>query len=336
MLAVDLTPRRRRRRVPSLLAALAVTTAAGATGIVVAGNRVADSIARVDGVAAVLSPPSADVENYLLVGSDSRAGADPNDPDFGGIGTENDVSGRRSDTIMVLRRDRRGGPAALLSIPRDLYVDVPGHSGKRRINSAYNDGPATLVQTVQQSLGIPVHHYVEIDFPGFKRLVDSLGGVVVCFPNPTLDVNTGLNIPTPGCWMLDGVQALAYARSRYYTEYIDGRWVRDPTSDLGRARRQRDFVDRAVQGALARVKTDPFSAGRMARAIGSALRIDTALDPIDAAGSLRTAMDRGLATYSLPVVGRTIDGNAVLLLGDGADVVLDWFRGVSTTAPPPD
>lgn len=333
MLAVDLTPRRRRRRLGTFVAALVVTAAAGTGGIVVAARRVADSIERVPGVAEVLSPPSARVENFLLVGSDTRAGSDPNDPDFGGIGTEDDVSGNRSDTIMVLRRDRAGGPASLLSIPRDLYVDIPGR-GQGRINGAYNDGPATLVRTVQQSLGIPVHHYVEIDFLGFKRLIDALGGVVVCFEHPARDEHTGLYVELPGCWVLDGVQALAYARSRFYEDYIDDRWVPDPTSDIGRTRRQRDFVDRAVQGALEQVRLDPFSAGRMARAISAGLRIDGRLDPVDAAGSLRTAIDRGLATYSLPVNGRTVSGNAVLVLADGAEAVLAWFRGTGPAPPP--
>lgn len=333
MLAVDLTPRRRRRRVGTFVTALAVTAAVGTGGIVLAARRVADSIDRVPGVAEVLSAPSANVENFLLVGSDTRAGADPDDPDFGGIGTEDDVSGNRSDTIMVLRRDRRGGPASLLSIPRDLYVDIPGR-GQGRINGAYNDGPATLVRTVQQALGIPVHHYVEIDFVGFKRLIDALGGVVLCFEYPARDENTGLYVELPGCWVLDGVQALAYARSRYYEDYIDGQWVPDPTSDLGRTRRQRDFVNRAVQGALDQVRLDPFSAGRMARAIGTGLRIDERLDPVDAAGSLRTAIDRGLATYSLPVSGRTVNGNAVLVLADGAEAVLAWFRGTGPAPPP--
>lgn len=328
VLAIDTTPLRRRRRLPTLLLIMVVMAGLGATATIVAANRATGAVRRVPGVGAVLSAADPNVENYLLVGSDSRANSDPNSPDFGGIGTEADVQGSRSDTIMVLRRDKRGGPAALLSIPRDLWVE-----GRRRINSAYVDGPATLVQVVQRELGVPIHHYVEIDFSGFKDLVTAVGGVTVCFAVPTRDLNTGLNIVEPGCYLLDGVQGLAYARSRYYEEFRDGEWHTDPTSDLGRTMRQRQFVDLAVRAALHEVKVNPFAAGDLVRAITASLSIDQALDPIVAGTSLREAVDGGLASFALPVVGKTIDNKAVLVLGDGAQAVLDYFRG---TGPAPE
>ncbi len=305
-----------------------LTTVIGAAGILIAARRTVDGVERVPGVAGALSPASSSIDNYLLVGSDSRAQGDPN------TGETGNVSGNRSDTIMVLRYDKSTGGAALLSIPRDLYVTVPGHDGKRRINAAFNDGPDVLVRTVQQELGIPVHHYVEIDFSGFKSLVDALGGVEICFFYPTRDTNTGLDIPTPGCFVLDGTSALAYARSRHYEEFRDGAWHEDPTSDLGRSKRQRDFVNRSLQTTLAELKTNPFRAGELISSIGKSVRIDEHLDPIEAGSSLRSAVDAGLLTYSLPVVGKTIDGNAVLLLGDGADAVLNYFRGTGPAPAP--
>jgi LCP family protein required for cell wall assembly len=311
-----------------MLAVAGLVTAAGAAGTLVAARHTADSVQRVPDVAQTLSPKSLRVENYLLVGSDSREGGDPN------TGNVGDVTGNRSDTIMVLRTDPSGGPAALLSIPRDLYVTIAGTDRRSRINSAFNAGPATLVQTVQQELGIPVHHYVEIDFNGFKTLVDALGGVNLCFLYPTRDLNTGLNITVPGCQVLDGLQSLAYARSRQYEEFKDGDWRKDPTSDLGRTTRQRDFVNRALQGALERIKVDPLATGELVEAIGAAVAIDEELDPIQAGSTLRTAVGAGLQSVSLPVEGATIDGNSVLLLGDGADAVLDYFRGTSDVPPP--
>ena len=310
-----------------MLAMAAIVGVLGATGMLIAARKTIDSIARVPNVDEHLSPGVAGIETFLLVGSDSRAGTDPSAPDAGGIGTEADVSGHRSDTIMILRRDKATGDAALLSIPRDLWVQVPGHDSKRRINSAFNDGPEVLVETLQQELGLPINHYVEIDFPGFKSLVDALGGVEICVDFATRDVSTGLNIPEPGCHILDGVQALAYARSRHYEEFRDEQWNEDPASDLGRTKRQQQFVNLALQTALDRIKVDPFAAGRLVTAIGSSLRVDDELDPISAASSLRSAVDSGIATYSLPVFGKTISGNAVLLLGDGSDAVLAYFRG---------
>jgi LCP family protein required for cell wall assembly len=304
----------------------------GASGMLIAARKAIDSVARVPDVAANLNPSGSSIENFLLVGSDSRAGIDPNAPDVGATGTQADVSGNRSDTIMILRRDRSTGNASLLSIPRDLWVQVPGHDAKRRINSAFNDGPQVLVQTIQNELGIPIHHYVEIDFVGFKSLVDALGGVQICVDFATRDVSTGLNITEPGCHVLGGVQALAYARSRHYEEYRNDQWHEDPTSDYGRTKRQQQFVNLALQTALDRIKVDPFAAGRLITAIGSSLRIDDELDPVAAAASLRSAVDAGIATYSLPVVGKTIGGNAVLLLTSASDPVLAYFRG---QGPPP-
>lgn len=303
-----------------------LTAASCVVGVFVAARRAADAVPRVDGVADVLSDPNPDFENYLLVGSDSRAGGDPNTGN-------SEVSGSRSDTIMVLRIDQHDGTAALLSIPRDLYVDVPGgHTG--RINGAFNDGAAALVQTVKDALQLPVHHYVEIDFVGFKALVDALDGVQICFGLPTRDINTGLDIPQPGCYLLDGTMALAYARSRHYEEFKDGEWKEDPTSDLGRSQRQRDFVNRSLQAAIQQVKSDPFSTGDLVGAMGAAISIDGDLDPIDAASSLRTAVASGLTTYALPVIPKTVGGAAVLFLGDGADTVLNFFRGTGPAPKP--
>ena len=318
-----------------MLAMTAVVGVLGATGMLIAARKTIDSVDRVPGVSEHLTPGGSAIENFLLVGSDSRAGADPAAADAGGIGTEADVSGHRSDTIMILRRDKSTGDASLLSIPRDLWVQVPGHDGKRRINSAFNDGPEVLVETLQQELGLPIHHYVEIDFSGFKSLVDSLGGVQICVNYATRDVSSGLNITEPGCHILGGEQALAYARSRHYEEFReDETWHEDPASDLGRTKRQQQFVNLALQTALDRIKVDPFSAGRLATAIGSSLRVDDELDPIAAASSLRSAVDSGIETYSLPVFGKTISGNAVLLLGDGSDAVLAYFRGEGPAPAP--
>ncbi|MCE9623773.1 MAG: LCP family protein [Actinomycetia bacterium] len=325
MLAVDTTPLPKRRRVPLFLAIILFTAVIGAAGTLVAARRAVDNVSRVGGVSAVLDAVSGNIENYLLVGSDSRALGDPN------TGAVGEVTGSRSDTIMVLRLDNDTDEAALLSIPRDLYVDTPVHTG--RINSAYNDGPAALVQTVQQALALPIHHYVEVDFYGFKALVEALGGVEVCFALPTRDLNTGLEIGAPGCFLLDGTQALAYARSRHYEQLqADGEWHEDPTSDLGRSSRQRDFVNRCLQQAVEQVKINPFDSGDLVHAMGNAISIDDELDPIGAASSLRTAVDAGLETYSLPVVPERINSDDVLLLGDGSGAVLDFFRGLG---PPP-
>jgi LCP family protein required for cell wall assembly len=319
--------RRKGSRLAPMLAVIVVVAAACAAGLLIATRRVSDSVTRVPGVAEVLSPANPNVENFLLVGSDSRAEGDPNTGDTGG------VTNSRSDTMMILRTDPGSGSAALLSIPRDLYV-LKSNGEEGRINGAFNDGPAALTQTIQSALGIPVHHYVEVDFVGFKDLVDALGGVKSCFLYPTRDLNTGLNIVEPGCYTLNGVESLSLTRSRYYEELRDGEWRKDGTADIGRTKRQQGFINTALQTALDRIKTDPLAAGKLTDAIGSALAVDAELDPISAASTLRTAMGGGLTTYSLPVVGDEVGDAQVLRLGDGADLVLSYFSGASSDAPP--
>jgi len=196
-------------------------------------------IERVD-LADVLTPVQGDAVNYLLVGSDSREDFDPDiEP-----GATTSVEGRRSDTIIVLRTTPEG--AAMMSIPRDLYVTFPVSQQQGRINGAYASGPAALVRTVQSALGVPINHYVEIGFGSFGGLVDAIGGVTVDFPHPANDPKSGLQVGESGPVTLDGSQALAYVRSRTYTEFIDGEFVVEPTGDLGRNRRQQVFLRSAM------------------------------------------------------------------------------------------
>jgi anionic cell wall polymer biosynthesis LytR-Cps2A-Psr (LCP) family protein len=157
------------------IALAALLAVGGAASLVAAVRSTVASIGEVTAVDGVLTPPGGPVENYLLVGSDSREGADPDAPDAGAIGGTADASGQRSDTVMVLRYDHASGDVSLLSLPRDLWVDIPGY-GAERINTAYSKGADVLVRTVQQDLGLPVHHYLEVDFFGFKDIVDAVGG----------------------------------------------------------------------------------------------------------------------------------------------------------------
>jgi LCP family protein required for cell wall assembly len=213
-----------------------------------------------------------------------------------------------------------------MSLPRDLWVEIAGTGESQRINTAYNDGPERLAATVSQSLGIPIHHYVEVDFLGFKDIVDEIGGVEVCTFNAARDIHSGLNLQ-PGCQVLNGDMALAYARSRYYEEWDGTDWHTDPRADLGRIERQQNFIRAAVAGMLADVSSSPFGSGDTIDAVTDSVRIDARLDPLKAARALRKAAETGLRTYSLPVENDTIGDAAILRLGDGADALLTYFRG---------
>jgi LCP family protein required for cell wall assembly len=332
------------RRPPGAVAlVLAVLVGAGGSaGVLVAARDRANDVATVEGMTEVLQtqPADAPAENFLLVGSDSRENVDPEDENAEVIGSSADVVGKRSDTIMILRREKDGG-AALLSVPRDLWVPIAGRDESSRINSAYNDGAPVLAATITQALGIPIQHYVEIDFVGFQRLVDAIGGVEICTLFPAQDESSGLRLD-PGCTTLDGSQALAYARSRHYEEFADGEWREDQTGDIGRMTRQQQFIRHAAEKVLEQIESDPFSLNRLLDVATETLEVDGALDPLRAAGALREAASVGLDTYTLPVVGAEIDGKSVVELADDAQPILDYFRGTgpapasSTTPTVPD
>ncbi|MDX2379668.1 MAG: LCP family protein [Acidimicrobiia bacterium] len=318
--------RRRRGTFPLAMLLAAVMAIGGAAGVIRAANARTSDVERIDGLAEILQPQDGPAVNYLLIGSDTREGSDPNSPDFGGIGDTDAVQGRRSDTIMILRQEQDGDGATLLSLPRDLWVDIVGRESPSRINAAYSDGADVLAATITQELGIPIHHVVDIDFFGFKDVVDAIGGSVVCFEYVTRDRNTGLD-QQPGCNVLDGTQALAYARSRHFEEFRDGQWQEDPSADLGRIARQQEFIRTTADSTIQRLASDPFKTSELIDAVSGSLRLDAGLDPLGAAGTLRKAFSEGLTTYQLPVEGTTIGGNAVLVLLPGAEPILAYFRG---------
>ena len=159
------------------------------------------------------SPPGAP-ENFLIVGSDSRDNVDPSDPDFADVLPNSEVGGTRSDTIIVARVDPGSTQVDMVSFPRDLWVDIAG-GGQSRINSAYGQGRQVLIDTIREDFGIEINHYVEIDFTGFQRLVSALDGVPVYLDTKYRDRRSGLGEVGPGCAVLDGEHALAFARARH-------------------------------------------------------------------------------------------------------------------------
>jgi LCP family protein required for cell wall assembly len=264
-------------------------------------------IDRVD-VGDVLSPGGGQGTNYLIVGSDSRAGIDQDSPNSGAFLGGDTVSGERTDTIMVLRVE--GSKSYLLSVPRDLWVENPATGEMGRINATYQSGPAALIQAVQ-GLGIPVQHYMEIDFVSFAKLVDAVGGIDVDFPYPARDTHSGLDVPVAGSTSLDGTQALAYVRSRYYEQLVDGSWQVDGTADLGRVMRQRAFLQ-SLMGKVTDTK-NPLTLINVATAMSGGMRIDDELTYFDALGlawHLRGGFNPESVT--LPVTPTTRGGAAVL------------------------
>jgi LCP family protein required for cell wall assembly len=184
-------------------------------------------IARVDAAPAGQRPADQPGKTFLLVGSDSRAGLTKAEQRR--LGTGN-TGGQRTDTIMIVYLPS-GGKPALISVPRDSYVDIPKH-GKNKINAAYAfGGPELLVQTVEQNTGLRMDGYTEIGFGGFVNIIDALGGIRMCLPNAINDHDSHIDLPK-GCQTLSGTEALGYVRMR----------KADPLGDLGRVQRQREML----------------------------------------------------------------------------------------------
>jgi LCP family protein required for cell wall assembly len=301
-------PRRHkiRRRILTVAAVIILVPLIAMGAALVYAQSKFNEIERVE-VSQVLDGAGGNGQNILLVGSDAGL----------------DRSGQRSDTIMLLRLEPDG--AKVMSIPRDLFVSIVPSGREQRINAAYNEGAVSLIETVQQNLGIPIHRYMEVDFVSFASLVDAIGGVTIEFPHPAFDEKAGLAIDQTGPVLLNGDQALAYVRSRTYTEIIDGRPVVDPTADLGRVQRQQLFM-KTVFAKIGESR-NPFDLMRMATSVTGGLRIDDDMSLLDAIRLGLRLRSLDPVPVVLPTTPRTVGGAAVLELNEEqAPAALDQFR----------
>lgn len=283
------------------------------------------------------SAATGEPENFLLVGSDSREEMDEDAPESGSFFGGDVPDGQRSDTVLVARVEPDQERVKLLSIPRDLWLPIAGTGAEDRINTAYSAGRQTLIDTIQESLGIPINHYIEVDFTGFQRLVQSIGGVPMWFDTAMRDRNTGLVVNGQGCVTLDGEQALALARSRHLEYVEDGYWSSDPTGDLGRIARQQALILEAVKQAVSLDLTSASRFNEMMDIGVDSVGIDDALSFDDLAGlalRFRSIDDDTILNRTLPVEDhRTAGGADVLhIVEPDADQVLAEFRGDGATA----
>lgn len=275
--------------------------------------------------------------NILLVGVDSADGLAEDDPRRTQRIDEG-VDGLRSDTIIVVRLEPGTGQVAMLSFPRDLWVTVG--EGEDRINGAMlAGGPAELIRTITANFGIPIDHYIQVDFAQFQTLVDAVGGVPLHIDRPLRDTHSGLWLPDPGCVILTPVQALAYTRARNL-EYLDGDdWVIDPSADLGRVSRQQEFLLAALNRAIDRGARNPVTLNRLVDTGIASVVLDDAFGVGELAGlafRFRSFDTSNLERYTLAVYDDEVDGKAVLrLVEEESKPILDIFRGVLAPVVPP-
>ena len=197
------------------------------------------NVARIDANPGGTRPAPSKGYDYVLVGSDSRQGLTAEQQQQLATGSVKDAGGKRTDSIIMVHVPSGAGKPALISLPRDSYLPIPGH-GKNKINAAYSlGGPKLLVQTIEAVTDVRIDGYVEIGFGGFASVVDSLSGVDICVARAMDDPRAGINLKA-GCQTLNGPNALGYVRARYS----------DPLGDIGRVQRQREFLGAIMHKAL--------------------------------------------------------------------------------------
>lgn len=331
-----------RRRTLYALTFIIVLAALGVGGVYVYANYRFNQIKKVHAKHLVAAPAAPGKPfNLLLVGSDSRAFVS-NSTQENAFGGEADAGGQRSDVTMVARFDPAARTVTVLSIPRDLWVDIPGNdsgiSGMNRINAAYDSGPDLLIQTIEQDLGIPINHYMAVDFPGFSGMVNALGGVTMDFPTPVKDQYSGLNVSTVGCQVVNGTTALELVRSRHlYYKNGNGYWEYDGLSDFSRIQRQDAFF-RAVLAKVNSSITNPLAINSFIGAAVGNVTIDDTLtqgDLLHIADVFRGLPASNLVTETLPTVAYTSSGGADALKAAQpyAQNVINAFNAIGSTPP---
>lgn len=320
--------------------ALALGAAAVTAGALAYSNDRLGDVERVDLSEVTQNEELADgdPQNYLIVGVDDASGL--GDGDTVRNRDSGDLAAQHTDTIMVMRIDPQSASAQLVSFPRDLWVPIADTDSNQRINSALDTGGAErLIRTIDQDFGIPIHHYIQIDFADFRTLVDVVDGIPVQFPRPAKAPSSGLVIEEPGCWTLGPTQALGFARARkdYRVQDADGEWHLDGGNDFSRVERQQLFVELAMRRAIAKGARNPNTLRRLVDLGVGTVRVDDALDGedlVDLGKRFRNFNPDDLETFTLPVIDDEVGGAQVLFLQeDEAEPVLAVFRGVAPASP---
>jgi LCP family protein required for cell wall assembly len=281
----------------------------------------------------------------LVAGSDSRAFV-KTAGQCKSFGCGADTGGQRSDVIILVRVIPAARKIEMLSIPRDTWVTIPGSveyiSGQNRINAAFNSGPALLVQTIMQDFHIPINYFVDVNFPGLQDMVNAIGGIHLDFKYPLRDWEngqnmTGLSVPTTGCQVVGGAEALALVRSRNVEYETHGVWDVDYGSDFTRIRNQQAFF-RAVIHQLNAEITNPIALTGFINAAVHNLTIDQTITEgmmYSLAREFHNFPPGSLKAVTLPTVGPFITsaGADVLLPAAAADEpVIRSFLAFGTSA----
>lgn len=222
-----------------------------------------------------------DTENILLVGSTTRCGLKVQNKAYGICSPL--LAGVNSDVVMILHLNLSTNRVSILSIPRDLFVPNARIDGANKIDAGLYNGPSQLVAAIQEDFGIPINHYVELNFDTFAEVVDVLGGIKMYFPMSVFDAYSGLYVRTPGCVQLNGLRALQVVRARHLQIRMPGdgtdyrNWPQEALSDLARIRRDHEFLKVLADAVKAKGIANPLTDQRLATSVARYLTVDQGL-----------------------------------------------------------
>jgi LCP family protein required for cell wall assembly len=314
--------RRRRPRARLVLAILAGLVVIVLIGVIGGYFYLDGKLTRQNVLVSYSGQPAAGAgTNWLITGSDARQGLTRKQERK--YHTGRNIPGQRSDTVMLLHIPGNGGPAVLVSLPRDSYVPIPGY-GENKLNAAYSYGGAKLLaETVQNATGLRIEHYMGIGFGGLVNVVNAVGGVTLCFKHSLHDAASGIHLKK-GCHSLNGGQALSFVRTRHQFA----------TQDLQREQNQRVFM-RALLSKVTSLGTmlNPFAV--LPAALGSAdsITVDSGThlkDLISVAFALRSP-----ETTTVPVANSNFATSAGDAVQWDAPQARALFNDLNTDRPVP-
>lgn len=277
------SPRRWRRWLDVVAVAMSLSILIGVGVVYGAFRHVDASIHRISttvGIAGHRTPPqaAAKAQNFLLVGSDSRAGLTR--AQLKSLNLGYDKTGARSDTVILAHVPADNSQATLVSFPRDSWVQIPAWTDPKgvahparfsKLNSAFGAGelplgnPSLLKATIEELSGLPIDHYLQIDVGHFQRMVDALGGVDICIRHDARDSYSGINL-AKGKHHIDGRVALQFVRQRHGL----------PRGDIDRIARQQYFVGSLVRKVTsAGTLLNPFKLTAFVNTAADAVTVDT-------------------------------------------------------------
>ena len=299
-----------------ILTGISVTVLAISAISALAFGTVNASINKIDAFAGLDKRPDkkSNAINYLLVGSDTREGLTKAELKALRVGSVATAAGKRSDTMLLVHISKARDKAIIISIPRDSFALIPQHtkpSGKvtpavySKINSSFNWGGAPLlIQTLEEMTQLKIDHYIEMNFVGFARVVDSLGGIEVCTKKDIDDPKSHLVLEA-GVHTLNGIEALKYVRTREF----------DGMGDIGRMQRQQAFMSSILKKATsAGVLLNPITMTSFINSSLSAVTTDEGLknsDLITLAKQMKSLATSNVRTLTVPLSDLNYYSNGV-------------------------